>query len=295
MIENLKGIHETVNYKQDTRIRLYVNHDCEHYPVHWHAPMEVLCPLEDSYDAICNQQNFHLRTGDILFICPGTLHDLPAQEHGTRIIFQADCAMLNSIKELETILTLMSPAHLITPERFPDVYPKLHRLMLEIRDEYVSGHTLSESAIYARLIEMLVLIGRNYAWERSRQYGRAAKRQEYNEKLLAACDYISAHCAEELTLEQVAGSAGFSKYHFDRLFKQYTDCSFYQYLSQKRIACAERLLIDPDITITEAAYRSGFSSISSFIRMFKAVKGCTPSSFRTMYQMSKNGNGLGPT
>ncbi|MCI2047139.1 MAG: AraC family transcriptional regulator [Faecalibacterium sp.] len=282
MIENLNGIHETVNYKQNTRLRLYVNNECEHYPTHWHAPIEILCPLEDSYDAICNHQTFHLRTGDILFICPGTIHDLPAHKNGVRIIFQADCSLLNSIKEVETIITLIAPAHLVTPERFPDAYPELHRLILAMKEEYLRNDTLSESAIYARLIEMFVVIGRNHAWEHGRQFAKPSKRQEYNEKLLAACDYISEHCAEELTLEQVASEAGFSKYHFDRLFKQFTDVSFYKYLSQKRIARAEHYLIDPDISITEAAYRSGFSSISSFIRMFKTTKQCTPSEFRRL-------------
>ena len=291
MIETLNGIHETVNYKQNTRLKLYVNDECEHYPVHWHSPMEILCPLEDSYDAVCNHENFHLRTGDILFICPGTLHDLPAHDKGVRIIFQADCSMLGAIKEIGTVITLMAPAHLVTPERFPAAYPELHRLILEIRDEYLRSDTLSESAIYAKLLEMFVVIGRNHAFERGRQYARPSKRQEYNEKLLAACDFISEHCAEDLTLDQVAASAGFSKYHFERLFKQFTDTSFYQYLSQKRIACAEHLLIDPDVTITEVAYRSGFSSISSFIRMFKAAKQCTPSEFRGMYGDSNDVGG----
>jgi AraC-like DNA-binding protein len=288
MIENLIGIHETVNYKQNTRLRLYINRECEDYPPHWHAPMEILCPLEDEYEAVCNHQVFHLRTGDILFICPGTIHELPAQKKGVRIIFQADCSMLNVIKEMETIITLMAPAHLVTPERFPDAYPELHRLILEIRDEYLTSDALSESAIYARLLQMLVIIGRTHAWEHGRQYAKPSKRQEYSEKLLAACDYISEHCAEDLTLEQVAGQAGFSKYHFDRLFKQFTDVSFYKYLSQKRIACAERFLIDPEISITEAAFRSGFSSISSFIRMFKTTKQCTPSEFRSMYIRSES-------
>ena len=39
-------------------------------------------------------------------------------------------------------------------------------------------------------------------------------------------DYINNHFAEDLSLEGVASQAGFSKYHFSRLFKQYTDSTF---------------------------------------------------------------------
>ena len=77
--------------------------------------------------------------------------------------------------------------------------------------------------------------------------------------------------------------AGFSKYHFARLFKQYTDTSFYKYLNQKRIEHAKTLLLDPQLTVIEVATQSGFSSLSAFLRMFKQLNKCTPTEFRNMY------------
>ena len=97
------------------------------------------------------------------------------------------------------------------------------------------------------------------------------------------CDYISAHCAEDLTLDDIAGRAGFSKYHFSRLFKQFTGETFYKFLNTKRIAYAQNLLIDPGLSITEIAYLSGFNSISSFVRMFKALTAYTPTAYRQLY------------
>ncbi len=71
---------------------------------------------------------------------------------------------------------------------------------------------------------------------------------------------------EDLSLEGVASQAGFSKYHFSRLFKQYTDSTFYKYLNQKRIEFAKTLLQDPGVSVTEVAFKSGFSSLSAFLR-----------------------------
>ena len=98
------------------------------------------------------------------------------------------------------------------------------------------------------------------------------------------CSYISDHCTENLTLDQIADLSGFSKYHFTRLFKQFTNVSFYRYLNQKRILKAEQLLITPSMSVTNVALACGFSSLSAFIRMFKIIKGCTPSEFRSMYE-----------
>ena len=103
-------------------------------------------------------------------------------------------------------------------------------------------------------------------------------------------DYINNHFAEDLSLEGVASQAGFSKYHFSRLFKQYTDSTFYKYLNQKRIEFAKTLLQDPGVSVTEVAFKSGFSSLSAFLRMFKLMNNCTPTEFREMYDRTKMGN-----
>ena len=78
---------------------------------------------------------------------------------------------------------------------------------------------------------------------------------------------------------------GFSKFHFTRLFKQFTNVSFYKFLNQKRIDHAASLLINPEVSVTEAALSAGYSSLSSFIRMFKIMKGCTPTEYRAMYNL----------
>lgn len=286
MIENLQGIHETVNYKKDTGLRLYVNDEAACYPSHWHSPVEIVCPLDGGYKAVCNNDTFLLRPGDILVICPGTIHTLSSVGNGTRIIFQADCSVLYMLKSMGTILSFLAPAVLIRPETFGSIYPSLHRLLMEIKDEYLSSSPLSEAMIYAKLIELIVLIGNNHSAESGRFDTATRKRQEYNEKLMSICNYIQEHCTEDLSLEHIAGKAGFSKYYFDRIFKQFTGAPFYRYLNQKRIALAEQLLIDPDISITEVAFRCGFTSAGTFTRMFKIIKLCTPSDFRSMYRKS---------
>ncbi len=59
-------------------------------------------------------------------------------------------------------------------------------------------------------------------------------------------------------------------------------------MNKKRIEHAEKLLVDPELSITEVALQSGFSSLSAFIRMFKLIKDCTPTEFRSLYEMEPN-------
>lgn len=284
MIENLKGIHETVNYKGNTNLRLYNNDKHEDYPEHWHTPLEIIMPTKNDYTVLLGGNSYHLNEGDIAFICPGVIHALRAPAKGKRIIFQAEVTMLHEISELESVLSLISPLFIVTPESFPDIHVLLRKYMFDILNEYESDSPFAETAIYSILLSMFAIIGKNYTAGKEHFDVGNQKQKEYNEKFISICNYINQHCTEDLTLEQVAEMAGFSKYHFSRLFKQFTNVTFYKYLNQKRISRAEKLLINSETTVTEVALQSGFSSMSAFIRMFKIVKLCTPTEFRNMYQ-----------
>jgi AraC-like DNA-binding protein len=84
-------------------------------------------------------------------------------------------------------------------------------------------------------------------------------------------------------LEAVAGIANFSKFHFDRIFKEYANISFCQYLKHIRIRKAETLLLNPELAITDIALEAGFESIATFNRTFKEIKKCTPSEYKKLY------------
>lgn len=287
MIESLNGIFETINYKQSTSIKLYDNDEYEDYPAHWHTTPEIIMPTENIYTVECYNQIITLREGDIILICPGCIHTLYAPEKGRRIIFQADINPLRFMKEIETLVTIISPLIVITPENFPSIYDKLKSLLLEIKDEYLSSSTsFSEVSIYSKTLEIITLIGRSRAAAGMETPSPDAprKHEEYIEKFIEICNYISVHCSDELNLEAVASMSGFSKFYFSRLFKQFTNVSFYKYVNQKRIEKAAEMLTEPNISITNVALSCGFESLSSFIRMFKIVKGCTPTEFRNMYQ-----------
>ncbi len=284
MIETLNGIFETVNYKQSTSLKLYDNKEYEDYPPHWHTTMEIIMPTESIYTIECNDQTYILREGDIILICPCCIHTLYAPPIGRRIIFQPDTNSLRFMKDIEPLLNILSPLIIITPEEFPTIHARIPELLIELKAEYLNtGSSFSEVIIYSKLLEIITLIGRNHVHHTKQQSRMAGKQKEYMEEFLKLCDYIEAHCSEDLNLDDAANMCGFSKFYFSRMFKQFANISFYKYVNQKRIAKAAELLITPENSITDVALNCGFSSLSSFIRMFKIIKGCTPTEFRNMY------------
>ncbi|WP_026670003.1 AraC family transcriptional regulator [Butyrivibrio sp. AE3006] len=288
MIETLNGLVETVNYKQSTSLKLYDNDEYEDYPPHWHAAIEIIMPIRSCYDLNCAGESVSLREGDIIIICPGCIHSIKAPEEGQRIIFQPDTTELRFMHEVETLISIMSPYIVVTPEDYPQIYTKVRSILLEIAEIYKENASFSEVDIYCKLLEFLSCIGKNFV-KRSVEDDPVehVRRDEYFERFIEICDYIQEHCSEDLSLDEIAGKSGFSKFYFSRRFKQFTNVSFYKYVNQKRIAKAETYLIDPRNSITDVALNCGFPSLSSFIRMFKIIKNCTPTEFRNMYWTSR--------
>ena len=67
-----------------------------------------------------------------------------------------------------------------------------------------------------------------------------------------------------LDLEQIAGAASFSRYHFIRLFRGAFDQTPHQHLIQQRIERAKALLAAGDLSVTEVCFAVGFQSRVAF-------------------------------
>ena len=98
--------------------------------------------------------------------------------------------------------------------------------------------------------------------------------------LRKARDLMDARFAEPLDLDAMARAAGFSRYHFAREFRAAFGETPGVYLSRRRVERAKRLLESANLTVTEVCMVVGFASLSSFIRRFTELIGCSPATYR---------------
>ena len=94
--------------------------------------------------------------------------------------------------------------------------------------------------------------------------------------------YIEENLHEELTLETIAEKAGFSKFHFHRVFLQEVGVSVGEYVRYRRMANAASKLLHTDEPIIEIALHYGFHSQESFARAFKAYYTIPPGKYRKL-------------
>ncbi len=91
---------------------------------------------------------------------------------------------------------------------------------------------------------------------------------------------ITWHCGEPVSIAALARKHGFSPSHLRDLFASRYGCSPRSYLRQARIRKARGLMMGTNLTLSEIAGQVGFETVHSFSRSFKAVEGCSPSSYR---------------
>jgi AraC family transcriptional regulator len=99
-------------------------------------------------------------------------------------------------------------------------------------------------------------------------------------QLRRVIDYMDAHLCEDLSLAELADVAGFSRHYFARSFRLATGMPPHQYVIERRVERACRLLLDTSISIGVVAASLGFASQSHLTEHFRRVTGLTPARYR---------------
>ncbi|MCI6185228.1 MAG: AraC family transcriptional regulator [Clostridiales bacterium] len=113
------------------------------------------------------------------------------------------------------------------------------------------------------LVQLLVLINRIALSDNSREKNTS----ESGGKIAPALSYINENLTRELSIDDMAAMCYMSRYYFMRLFKTQTGCTVHNYIRQKRLVLAARLIRE-GMSASAAAAECGFSDYSAFHRAF---------------------------
>ncbi len=93
----------------------------------------------------------------------------------------------------------------------------------------------------------------------------------------------SVYSADDVSVEMIAKEVGETPQNVRNILKKYIGISLSEFITNLRLQRALTLLHDTDLSITEIAYQSGFSSIRTFNRNFKRVYKSSPKENRTKF------------
>lgn len=282
---SLDGDLEYSQYVKGSPFRFWFNNQPAGFTDHWHTAMEIIFTLENTYTIEAHQQTYVMEPGDIAIIPSGTVHSISSPEKGCRFVFMFEPNLFSQLPGFNYVLSLIPQPVLINYDTNPQLYRAETALLWELVEHYWGNGLTKDLNIFSTMIRFFSTFGEHTANVIPPTINNSSKAGSLVSRLSMVLDYLDTHYSENITLEEAANIACFSKFYFTRLFKQYTNQTFYDYLSTKRIKAAEQMLIIPNLPITEISLKAGFSSLSSFNRTFKRLKGCSPSEYRSLYSL----------
>ena len=104
----------------------------------------------------------------------------------------------------------------------------------------------------------------------------AGRTTELMRRIDRAVELVEADYARTLTLEDLAGAAGLSPFHFARVFRELVGMPPHRWLTAVRLRHAARLLAAGE-SVTRTCYDVGFGSLSHFVTAFRKRFGVSPS------------------
>ena len=113
-IENLDGTTETVDFRFSTAIRFYHNMEDADFPLHWHAPGEIISPIEGTYTVTIAGKTVTLQPHDVLIIASGELHSIRAPKTGERYIMNYSVSYFHQIQDMAELFNTFYPFRLVT-------------------------------------------------------------------------------------------------------------------------------------------------------------------------------------
>ncbi|AIQ47067.1 hypothetical protein R70723_15135 [Paenibacillus sp. FSL R7-0273] len=159
-----------------------------------------------------------------------------------------------------------------------DLNAGLDQLFEEVYSLSAAYETRSEPRLSAVLYEILVTLLQNS------EPLHGSVPLEIRHSIRRTADLIHNECERPWTLESMSRLAGYSSYHFLRLFRSTMGKTPNRYLSECRLAKAKLLLVSTELPVEQIALQSGFQQSSYFIKVFRGAEGLPPSQYRRSFR-----------
>lgn len=229
----------------------------------WHENIELLYCVRGNGKIIINASPISLKEGSIAVINSNKIHSSVTDSE----IFQYYCIILDTEFLKKFGLNIKNT-------KFKEyIYDDTVNGYLDsIISEFETKSPYYESAVKGNIIAMISYIFRNYSCENNKIPGDNAIKK--------GIEYIHEHFTEDISVDDVANHAGFSKSHFSRKFKSITTHSIKEYIQILRCREAQSMLLTHKYSVSEVSSICGFSDVSYFTKVFKKYFGELPSKLK---------------
>ncbi len=271
--------YEVVSHSKIKDINVFLN-SIRMRSLHMHHDMELLLVIEGEGQILIKNKRYRVFQGDSILINAYESHEILSKgEPITFIIIQFSNHFLRDY--FYAIRNAVFPDPMIR-ERFPeDKYCELVEDILSLSQIYLKEKELYELEVvnvFSKILHSLF----TYMNVEELSESEYSKRKKVNRRIDRIAAQIDAAYTEQIRLADIAESEGITVTHLSHFIHDNFGMSFQEYLKEKRLGAAVRLIADPSVTLSDVASDSGFSELKYMTAAFKEVFGLTPQQYRQM-------------
>lgn len=278
--------YENYGFDRVSAFNLSTGYETRSYQAHWHSYGEILLvgPGKTNIFRV-NQSTYELVEGDFLLMWPMEVHEIIDADRKESLVIQFSNTFINSLFDLQRIMHFYRNLHVLCINAHPELVGRLRVIADKMKEIWFEAGADRELRCCMLLMEFMLTLDR-YRDEFVPEL-RGGDTYSYTDtvmrRMMTVTDYIKNNLtADDLSQAAMAERAGISKDYFSRIFRSITGTNYSRWLNMIRMEKATELLADEKMTLTEVAMRSGFQSISSFNRVFRAEKGMAPGEYRAL-------------
>jgi len=252
---------------------------------HWHDKcLEMIYFCEGRAELHIGGEAYIAAPGDLFLIEEGVIHscylidDMPRYYTILLDRYKIIASDLNSVEYGGQLVGSFSLPVLLQPEH--PHYEEFVPFIADIIEEFTRKQLGFEAAVKAYLHILLTKFIRYYGASVNDNIRQTELYRNKIERLKNVISFLEDSYREKISIQDAAGIARMSPYHFCRVFKDAVGRTFNQYIQLYRIGKAEELLLKTDLPITLIAEQTGFVTAQNLGILFKRHRNCTPMQYR---------------
>ncbi len=275
---------EIIDYLDNSHVRIWHNTEADSFDNHYHNCIEIIYMQENDCLVKLPTKDIPITSGDIIIIPPYMMHQVEGSKQVQQFVLLLDVELLIYFGMYASSTSSINDILLCNKDNCPHIYNAVRNNIIDMINSYFANEDYWQLEVYSHFLQLISILGKNGSLSESvNVVKKTSGTKEHYDKFAELLQYIELNFSEPITLDSISSHVGFSKYHFIRLFKEYTGTTFYDYLTSKRIQHAKDLL-GGTLGITDIAFSCGFNNQTSFCRSFKKEVGMTPTEYRqTVY------------
>lgn len=246
---------------------------------HWHEKMEFLYFTKGNAIISCNAEQINASEGNMVVINSNELHEgYAVSECAEYYCLIVDTALFQGYKTDICETKYIKPIYqnCIVFKNKIENDPGIKACIENIVNEIEGRDTGFEIAVKAAFYQLMVILLRKHV-KHVLTPNEYDKRMYTLNRLNTVLEYIDSNYKENITLDKLSSIANLSRFHFCHLFKETTGKTLSEYLNAVRIGQAEKLIMEGNTSITEAALSCGYNDANYFSRVYKKHKNIAPS------------------